>query len=107
MELKLKTKNKVYTAETFDVSFGVIDDTIKALNPETVDFEDKLALGKAIMGAWKQVEPILMDLFDGVTHDELRTVKMSNLVGIVKKLYVYMKEELSDIGNDSGDDEKN
>ena len=44
MELKLvvkekgKGKKKTYTANAVDLSFGVVDDTIKALSPEKVDF---------------------------------------------------------------------
>ena len=101
MELTLKTKNKVYKSNTFDISFGVVDDTIKALSPETVDFNDKLALGKAILGAWKQVEPILLELFEGVTHEELRDVKMSNIVEIAQGVYSHLTDELSGLGDDS------
>jgi hypothetical protein len=103
MELKLKTKKKNYTAQTFDLTFGVVDDTIKALSPETVDFSDKMALGKAILGAWKQVEPILLELFEGVTHEELRTVKISNIATIAQGIYNHMTGVLSGMG----DGEKN
>lgn len=100
MDLKLRTKNKTYTATTFDLSFGVVDDTIKALSPETVDFTDKAALGKAILGAWKQVEPILLELFDGVTHEELRTVKISNVAEIAQGIYKHLTDELSGLGSE-------
>lgn len=103
MELKLRTKKKTYTAQTFDLTFGVVDDTIMALSPETVDFNDKMALGRAILGAWKQVEPILLELFEGVSHDELRTVKISNVAEIAQGIYAHLTDELADFG----DSEKN
>lgn len=99
MELKLKTKEKTYTAETFDITFGAVDDLVKALNPDEVDFSDKLELGKAILGVWGQVEPLLMEIFDGVTNEELRTVKMSNIVQLAQQIFAYMSGELNKIGN--------
>jgi hypothetical protein len=101
MELKLvvkekgKGKKKTYTANAVDLSFGVVDDTIKALSPEKVDFSDSMALGKAILGAWKQIAPILMELFDGVTEEELRTVKMTNLVEIAQEIFEHLSETIS------------
>ena len=101
MELKLvvkekgKGKKKTYTANAVDLSFGVVDDTIKALSPEKVDFADSIALGKAILGAWKQLTPILMELFEGVTEEELRTAKMANIVEIAQEIFVHLSETIS------------
>ncbi len=101
MELKLvvkdkgKGKKKTYTATAVDLSFGVVDDTIKALSPEKVDFSDSIALGKAILGAWKQLTPILMELFEGVTEEELRTAKMANIVEIAQEIFVHLSETIS------------
>lgn len=101
MELKLvvkekgKGKKKTYTANAVDLSFGVVDDTIKALPPEKVDFTDPLVIGKVILGEWKQISPILMEVFEGVTEEELRTVKMTNLVEIAQKIFVHLSETIS------------
>lgn len=97
MNLELMTKDKTYSTQTFDVTFGVVDDLIKAINPEEVDFSDKLALAKAILCAWGQIEPLLMDLFEGVTTEELRTVKMSNLVKIAQDIFAYLNGELKGV----------
>lgn len=101
MELKLvvkekgKGKKKTYTANAVDLSFGVVDDTIKALPPEKIDFSDAMVLGKVIICEWKQIAPILMEVFEGVTEEELRTVKMTNLVEIAQEIFLHLSDTIS------------
>lgn len=96
MKLELRTSEKVYTAETLDCSFGVLEDILDAL-----DFEDLTDIGQvgvAVLKASKRLKPFLKELFEGVTDEELRTVKTSNLVEIFKGIYAYATEELGAVG---------
>lgn len=111
MELELrtyksdrKTVAKKYKVNSLDLSFGVMRDTIKALHPESLDLNDEKQVGLAILGAWGQVEPLLLDMFPGVTAAELDTVKLSNLIDIAKKAFEYMASEFNIF---SADNEKN
>lgn len=104
MELKLniykgKKIEKTYTAETFDVSFGVLEDVLHALNIDSMKSGDKKELTAMVMNCFNQVKPFLMDLFEGVTADEIRCTRISNLVEIFKGLYDYAVNELGIIGS--------
>lgn len=98
MQLELRVlvdgyEKKTYTAETFDLSVGVIDDICTAIDIDTIDITKHADLGARIVKARKQVYAILHDIF-GATEEEIRTVKVSNIVEIVKTVYKYMSEVL-------------
>lgn len=99
MELTLKIyegKNvvKEYKAETIDFSFGVVEDILDALNFENMKTGSNTELATMVVKCSKQLKPFLMDLFDGVTADEIRNTRMQNLIEIFKGLYQYATAEL-------------
>ena len=96
MQLKLHTKDKTYTADTLDVSFGVIEDIIDVLDFDSLD--DIKQVGVAVLKCSKQLKPFLKEVFEGVTDEELRTVKSSNIVQIFKDIYVYITQEIGNVG---------
>lgn len=95
---------KVYTTDKFDVRMGTINAIVSILKPEELDLNNKKAVGLAIMSAWGQVTPMLIDMFPGLTSDEVENVKISNVIEIGRQLFAYLNEELGLIG---GDKEKN
>lgn len=102
MELKLKIYNgkkieKVYTAETVDFSFGVVEDILDALNFESMKTGDKTELATMVIKCSKQLKPFLKDIFEGVTDEEIRNTRMKNLIEIFKGLYDYATQELGAI----------
>lgn len=114
MELTLKIYEgkkvvKTYTADTIDFSFGVVEDVLDALDLENMTGKDgklnNMSIAAAAIKASKHLKPFLRDMFDGVTDDELRTVRMQNLAEIFKGLYDYAVNELG-LAVGSGD-EKN
>lgn len=101
MELKLeipkkenkKEIEKTYTAEGFDLPFGIINNVL-----ETLDFEkemDTMTLGLAILKNLKEVKPLMLSIFDGLTEEELDRVGASKLVPIIFKIFVDTKEQLT------------
>ena len=106
MELKLPIYNgkeivKTYTAETINCSFGVIEDILDALNFDSMKTGDKVEVATMIVKCTKQLKPFLMDVFEGVTPDEIRHTKMNDLVNIFKSLYEYATGELTAAAGDS------
>ena len=97
MELKLYVtgadgKAKTYTADTIDCRFGIVEDILNVLDVDNLD--NKASLAAMIIRSSKQLKPFLKDLFAGVTDEELRTAKMSNIVEIFKGIYNYAVNEL-------------
>ena len=99
MEIKLKIYNgneveKVYTAETIDFSFGVIEDVLDALDLENMKTGSKAELASVIIKCSKQLRPFLKDIFPGVSDEEIRRTHIQNLVEVFRGLYQYATAEL-------------
>lgn len=87
-----KTVVKEYHAETIDLSFGIVEDVLDALDFENMGSQTEIA--GMIIKASKQLRPLLKDVFDGVTDDEIRHTRIQNLVDIFRDLYKYAMQEL-------------
>lgn len=99
MELKLPIYEgaqivKTYTTDTINFSFGVVEDVLNALNFDEMKTGDNKELAIMILKCSKQLKPFLMDLFEGVTADEVRKTKIQDLIIVFKGLYEYATGEI-------------
>lgn len=98
LELQIPRKDnkreieKTYTAEGYDLPFGVINNVL-----DTLDFEkiDDTALGMAILKSAKEIKPLMLEIFEGLTEEELNRVGTSKLVPIIFKIFMDTKEQLT------------
>ena len=85
MELKLdiyskEEKGKIektYTAEGYDLMLGTIDDLISVIDLDKMD--DEKAVATMIIKGYRQIKPLLHDVF-GATEEELNRTKVADLV---------------------------
>ncbi len=97
MDLKLniyekKKIVKTYTAETYDLMFGTVEDLIDLIDLDQLkngtDAEIIKLVGKVIINGMRIIKPLLKDIFEGLTDEELKKTKVSEistaLVEIVK-----------------------
>lgn len=97
MDLKLniyekKKIVKTYTAETYDLMFGTVEDLIDLIDLDQLkngsDIEIIKLVGKIIVSGMGTIKPLLKDIFEGLTDEELKKTKVSEistaLVEIVK-----------------------
>lgn len=76
-----KNKNeieKTYTAETYDLMFGTVEDIIAIVDIDKLN--DNLAIATTVIKCWSKLKPFLKDVFPGVTDDELHRVKVKELI---------------------------
>lgn len=104
MELKLHIYEgrkiaKTYTAESIDLSFGVIEDVIDALDFESMKAGDNKEMAKMLIKCKDQIKPFLMDIFDGLTAEEVRHTRTQNLIEVFRGLYNYAVSELGVVGS--------
>lgn len=97
MKLTLHTISGDYTAESIDISFGVLEDILNALDFENLS--DTRQVGIAVLKCSKQLKPFIKELFPQATDEDIRSAKTSNLIEIFKGLYVYATEELGKVGD--------
>ena len=104
MELKLNIYDKreiekTYTANTYDLMYGTMEDLLNVLDLDSLsgDANDKALLSLAadvVKRGLPQLKPLLMDVFYGVTDEELRRCRVTELVGVVIKLAKYSLNEI-------------
>ena len=106
MELKLniyKNQNeieKVYTADTYDILFGTVDDfahvlDLHALTGNKGATEAAQAMYNLVSGGMDMLKPLLKDIFPELTDEELRRVKIKELVPVAAGLCGFTMEQLN------------
>ena len=96
MKLILKTKNKTFETETLTVTFGTIEDIIDVLNLDNLTY--KKAIGIAVIKCFKQVKPLLKEIFDGLTDEDIRNTEIHDIAKVFTDIYVYITQELGKVG---------
>lgn len=105
MELTLNIYNKkeiekTYTADSYDLLFGTVEDILGVLDTITGDKKDKEdEILSAITGAMGMLKPFLKDIFEGVTDEELRKVKVKELIPIFISIVGSTFNEIKGVGS--------
>ena len=80
-----KKVEKVYTAETYDLMFGTVEDIINIVDVDKLN--DQIAVAGMVMKCWGQLKPFIKDVFIGVTDDELKRVKVKELIPTFAEIF--------------------
>lgn len=109
MELKLniykkKEIEKTYTTESYDLLFGTVEDFIELVDLDKLekgtDAEIIKLVGNVIIkGGLEVIKPLIKDIFDGLTDEELRHTKVSEIAKILVEVVKFAISQMS-IGND-------
>ena len=86
---------KTYKAQTIDFSFGVVEDVLDALNFESMKTGSNTEIASMVIKCSKQLKPFLMEIFDGLTADEVRHTHIQDIIKVFKDLYRYATNEIS------------
>lgn len=90
---------KTYTTETVDIMFGTVEDLIDIIDMEKLD--DTKELAKVILVAMKKVKPLLKEVFDGLTDEDLKNTKIKELVPLFMNIVRYAMSEINGLGDGS------
>lgn len=94
---------KTYEADAYDLMFGTLEDFLNVIDEKmfTADISDfdfaKLAV-LMVKNCLGEIKPLLFDVFDGLTEDELRHTKASELIAVVLNIAKYAFAEIRGIG---------
>lgn len=111
MEMKLNIYNKrniekTYTAETYDLMFGTVEDLVNIIDLDKLqtgsDAEIIKLVGNVVINGMGIVKPLLKDIFNGLTDDELKRTKVKEIASVLVEV---MKFTIAEIGK--GADSKN
>ena len=96
---KTKLIARQYTAETVDIMFGTIEDLIDIIDVEKLN--DNMEWAKVIALSLKKLKPLLKEVFTGVTDEELKNTKITELVPLFVNIFSYMMSEINWLGSGS------
>lgn len=74
-------KNKVektYTNESYDLMLGTVEDLMEIIDIDSMT--DNAAIARMVVQSFGKLKPFIKDIFDGVTDDELKRVKVKELI---------------------------
>ena len=101
MELNIYEKKKVvktFSAETYDLMFGTVEDVAEAIDLDSLqsgsDVEIIKMVGKLVMSSMDTVKELLKDIFDGITDEELKHTKVSEVAKVLIDVVTYTIAEL-------------
>lgn len=95
---------KTYEADAYELEFGTLEDFLSVIDEkmfaDDVSNFDFAKLGVSIIKqSLGQIKPLLLDVFEGLTEEELRHTKISELVGVVLAIAKYSFAEINGISN--------
>lgn len=102
---KGKEIEKTYEADTYDVPFGVLDDLtgivdIDRLLGADVDGQGTEAI-RLVVKAMPQIKALTLEIFPGLTEEELRRASSRDLVQVFMELISHLFNSI--MGLDDGD----
>ena len=83
---------KPYTAESYDLMFGTVEDIIQLINVD--ELTDNEAIARVVVKCFTQLKPFLKDIFEGVTDDELKRVKVKELIPLFVNVFKSILDDL-------------
>ena len=103
MILNIYNKNaivKTYEADNYDIKFGVVEDVIELFDMDELQKGDDIELiklvGKTIPKSLGSIKDLMKDIFDGLTDEELRNVKIKEMAQIIVTIIKYALSQISD-----------
>lgn len=99
MDLKLNIYNKdreivkTHTANSYDLMLGTVEDIMGIIDIDKMN--DNMEVAKMVVKGYKQLKPFLFDVFPGLTEDELKMVKVKELIPLFIDICKVIVDDLS------------
>lgn len=99
MKLNIYEKKEVvktYEADTYDLLFGTVEDVTNALNLDQMKTGSDVEIIKMamnlVLSSLSTVKDLMKDIFDGLTDEELRNVKVKEMAEVLLEVAKYTLE---------------
>jgi len=86
-----KEIEKTYSIDTYDIMYGTVED-ILGIFDEVDDLTDNMKLFSVIQKNRTKLNDLLLDIFPDMTEDDLRKIKLKELVPLFIDLFNYVKD---------------
>lgn len=93
---------KTYEANEYELMFGTVEDMIDAAKLDKIesgtDAEIVMAATNLVTTSMGTVKDLLKDVFDGLTDDEIRHTRVSEIVNVIVDVIRYAISQISLFG---------
>ena len=90
-----KEIEKTYEVDNYDLMYGTVEDALEIFD-EIDDLKDNLQIFKVIQKNRTKLNDLLKDIFPDLTDEELRKIKLKELVPVFIGLFTYVRESFSE-----------
>ena len=75
----------VYEVDSYNILFGTVEDLINVIDLDSIGAGDDFnrVVTKAIPKVFGMIKPLLKDIFDGLTDEEIKNCRLSDVVNVV------------------------
>lgn len=84
---------KTYEIDNYDIMYGTVEDVLSIFD-EIEDLSDNLQIFKVIQKNRIKLNDLLKDIFPDLTDDELRRIKLKELVPLFIGLFTYIQASI-------------
>ena len=88
-----KDIEKTYEVKEYDLMYGTVEDLL-AIFDEVDDLHDNMKLFGVIQKNRTKLNDLLLDIFPEMTEDDLRKIKLKELIPLFMDLFTYVRETL-------------
>lgn len=101
-----KEVEKTYETEETYIMYGIVEDIASIVNDNLGESEENsiISIGKIVIKAMPIIKALMLDIFEGLTQEELRRVRTDELIGLIVDISLYTAGELIGL---TGDNEGN
>lgn len=86
------TVEKTYTAESYDLMLGTVEDIMAIIDIDKMT--DSEAMTRMVVQAFGKLKPFIKDVFPGVSDDELKRVKVKELIPTFVDIFKSILDDL-------------
>ena len=90
---------KTYEADSYDLMFGVLEDVANAIKLDELksgsDVEIFKMVTNLVLHSMDTVKGLIKDIFEGITDEEIKNTKVSEIAGALIDVVKYTVEQLS------------
>ena len=84
---------KTYSIDNYDLMYGTVEDLL-AIFDEIDDLNDNMKIFKTIQSNRGKLNDLLKDIFPELTDEELRRVKIKELIPVFMELFKYVMKSI-------------
>ncbi len=82
---------KTYEVKTYDLMYGTVEDVL-AIFDEIDDLNDNMKLFGVIQKNRSKLNDLILDIFPEMTEDDLRKIKLKELIPLFIELFTYVRD---------------